>query len=231
MAERPHLDPLRLDPDGLAFHQLLTFSPEPPPLAHDLERSPLFTARRFGEAATADWVRWAAEEERSLFPLGRVTLHSQGVLLETFSEGRLQALRDRVDDLSAWKVSSDQLRVFRTEDVIERPSAILQPLQELAGNLLTPRDVAVLYLQMAWPFFPREDLSGRTPATVIHTGRGRTALKAILPKVPAELAREFPGFPDFSESELRHILLPKEPSGLPEAPEEKPHPADDRRRR
>jgi hypothetical protein len=229
MAARPTFDPTVLDPSGLTFHQIVSFALDPPPLHDHFDRSPLFEIRRFENAAVAHWVRWTAEHEPSFFPYGRVTLYRHGVLLESFGEGRMRALRDRVDLLSAWQVSCDQLRVFRLPDVLQDPDVLLQPIPEISG-VLTRRGSAEMYLRMAWPFFVREDLSRRTPAAWIVTGRGRTALQEVLEKLPEELRREHGSFPDFSHDELRHILLPEEPAPS-DAPEEKPHPADDHPRR
>ena len=50
MAPRPNIDLTALDPDDLAFHQLVTFAYEAPPLAEHLERSPSFTVRHFDRA-------------------------------------------------------------------------------------------------------------------------------------------------------------------------------------
>ena len=128
------IDPLTLDPDGIAFHQLVTFSLSPPPLADHLERSPLFELRRYERSSQAEWVRWTSEHERSPYPFGRVTIFAQGVLLEAFSEKRIRALRDRVDAVSAWQVSADERRIYQLPDVIEEPIVIFQPSREPAGR-------------------------------------------------------------------------------------------------
>lgn len=224
MAERSRIDPTVLG-DDLSFHQVVTFSLSPPPLADHLERSPLFTIRRFPHSSLAEWVRWTPEHDASPFPFGRVTLFDQGVLLEAFSERWMRALRGRVDALSAWKVSADERRIYQLPDVIEEPIVIFQPTREPVGRGYTGRDAATLYLRMAWAFRPREDLRGRTPAAVAATGRGRASLEAILERLREELRSTDHHFPDFSVDELRHILLPEEPAPT-DAPEEKPHSAD-----
>lgn len=223
MAKRPRTDPTVLG-DDLSFHQVVSFSLSPPPLADHLERSPLFELHGFRHSALAEWVRWTPEHELSPFPFGRVTIFGQGVLLEAFSERRMRALCDRVDALSAWQVSADERRIYQLPDVIEEPIVIFQPSPEAAGGPYTGRDAATLYLRLAWAFLPREDLAGRTPAAVVTTGRGRARLEAILDRLPAELRDTDRHFPDFSVADLRHILLPEEFAPT-DAPEEKPHSA------
>jgi hypothetical protein len=229
MAERPRTDPTVLGGD-LSFHQVVTFSLSPPPLADHLERSLLFEVRRWQHTAQAEWVRWNAEHERSPFPFGRVTIFAQGVLLEAFSERRMKILRDRVDALGAWQVSADERRIYQLPDVIEEPIVIFQPSREPAGRQYTGRDAAELYLRLAWVFLPREDLAGRTPAAVVTTGRGRASLEAILDRLPAELRATDRNFPDYSVEELRSILLLEELAPT-DAPEERPHSADKHRPR
>jgi len=222
MTERAGLDPTVLE-DDLAFHQIVSFTLSPPPLADPLERSSLFRVRRFRHRTEAEWARWSAEHEPSPFPLGRVTTWSDGVLLEAFSDKRIRELRHRVDLASSWKVSPDEKRIFQLHDMLEEPIPIFRPPRESAGGE-TARDAAALWLRMAWAFLPREDLGGRTPASALATGRGRARVAALLAGLPAELRAADPRFPAFSVDELRPILLPEAPTPT-EAPEEHPHSA------
>jgi hypothetical protein len=224
------IDPLTLDPDGIAFHQLVTFSQEPISLGDALQRSPLFSVEIRKRSARGEWIRYSTEHEASFFPFGRISVHPHGVLLEAFTEERMEDLRRRVNDLGVWKITADQRRVFRADDAIAHPAGLLQPIHELEGRFLARREVAETFLRLAWPFFPREDLDRRAPHAVIGTGRGRAALDEILPKLPSEFRSRFPSLPEFEIDELRAILLPAEAPKVEEVPEEKPHPADDRRR-
>ena len=190
MTDRVRTDPTVLNPLNLEFHQVTSFSLSPPPLADHLERSPLFRTVRYPRSTQAEWVRWTAEHDVSPFPFGRVTVFKDGVLCEAFGEGRMRNLRDRVDALSAWRVSPDERRIYRLHDVVEEPIVIFQPsYAPNGGERYDGRDASELFLRMAWPFFPREDLGGRTPAAVIATGRGRRTLETLLPKLPGELGK------------------------------------------
>jgi hypothetical protein len=224
------MDPFVLDPEAIAFHQIATFSQGALSLTEALQRSPLFDLRLWDRAAEAEWIQYTADDERSLFPFGRVSVHSQGILLETFNEERMEIFLDRVNNLGSWQVTPDQTRVLRVDDAMQRPSALLQPIPELEGRMLNRHDVAETYLRMAWPFLVREDLGHRAPHAVIQTGRGRAAVDRILAKLPQELRSGIPTFPTFEIEELRKILLPEEVPVRTEISEEKPHPADDRRR-
>jgi hypothetical protein len=223
MSERARNDPTALRPEDLELHQIVSFTHSPPPLAEHLERSPLFAVRRGARRTVAEWVRWTSEHERSPFPYGRVTVHGDGLLLEAFSDDRIRVLRERVDSLSAWHVTADERRIFQLPELLDAPIAVFEEDRP-------PRHAAELYLRMAWPFLPREDLAGRTPAAVAGTGRGRASLEAILETLHQELRLADRRFPAFSAEELLQLLLPAEPAPR-DAPQEKPHSAERRRAR
>jgi hypothetical protein len=218
MAKARSRDPLRLDPEYLAFHQLATFAPAPLTLTEALERSPLFHVEYFDRAARVEWVRHNPEGDPEPFPLGVVTLHSHGILLETFGDERMTGLKSRVDGLQSLRLSADEIRIVPVAEMIARPRALLSPLADEDDRELDRREVAIRYLRMAWPFLSRPDLGGRAPYLLVRTGRGRRELDTILEGLPDELASTVPGFPRFEPDELRKILLP-EPAPLhPEIP-------------
>jgi hypothetical protein len=221
MGERERVDPTAIRPGDVELHQIVSLGASHPSLAEHFARSTLFAVRRGPHSTVAEWVRWTHEHERSPFPYGRVTVHGDGVLLEAFSDGRIRALRDRVDSLSAWQVAADERRIFQLPDVLDASIVVF-------GEPHPARHAAALFLRMAWPFLPREDLAGRTPASVVGTGRGRASLEAILERLPRELKLGDPRFPAFSAEELLRLLLPEEPAPT-NAPEEKPHSAERRR--
>ena len=109
---------MALERDEIAFHQVLTFAPEPFSLGEALLESPLFHVQIRDRGAQAEWIQFCAEEGPSPFPLGRVTLHEQGILLETFNEDRTGVLRERVNSLGSWQVTLDQVRLFQVQDAI-----------------------------------------------------------------------------------------------------------------
>ena len=222
------MESLQLERDGLVFHQLMTFAPGPVSVAEELERSPLFDVEPLDGGARAEWIRYTEEDERFFFPLGRIAVHPQGLLLETYSELRMAELRRRVDGLGILRITADQFRLLNAGDAIRRPSGLLQPLEELEERELTRHDVARTYLRMAWPFFARADLSGRCPYQILGTGRGRASLEAVLEKLPVELERWDPRFPVFDPEELRELLMPSERT-IP-APSEEPSSAHERER-
>jgi len=75
MAKGRSSDPLALDPDGIAFHQVLTFAHEPFSLGDALQRSPLFTVEIRKRCAFGEWIRYSTEHEASFFPFGRISVH------------------------------------------------------------------------------------------------------------------------------------------------------------
>jgi hypothetical protein len=212
-------DPAVLDPAGVAFHQLVMFSPARPELADALERSPLFLTRRTGATVVAEWIQFCVESDPSPFPLARVCLWNEGVLLESFSERRMDMLRGNLRDLGGGEISADQIRVFRVPDAIANPQGLFQPVHEESGDPLTAKEVAVAYARMAWPFFPHARLGGRTPHAAMKTGRGRAALEEILETLPRTLRDEIPSFPAFAVDDLHEALLPEEAFPHETAPE------------
>jgi hypothetical protein len=221
MPKAPPLDPLRLDPEAVAILQSSTFTPDASTLVEPLERSPLFAVARIDRCARGEWIRYSSESDPSLFPLGRVVVHPGGVLLEAFGEERMKALRSRVNDLNAVRVTPDEIRVVPIEEALNRPAVLMQPIHELDERELSGREVAETFLRMGWPFIAREDLGGRAPHVVIRTGRGRRAIAEILEKLPEELRDTYPALPDFDATELRGLLLPQEPRPIetPETPD------------
>ncbi len=209
MSLRPSPDPLRLEADGLALHQASSFAVAPLTTTEGLERSPLFEVEYIDRAARAEWIRPDVEGDRTVFPLGVVTLHASGVLLEAFGDDRLQRLRRCVDGLQSFRVSPDELRVLPVREMIARPRTLLAPIAAATGHHFDARETARIYLRMAWPFLARPDLDGRAPHVVVRTGRGRREIESILPDLPDEMLAEFPHFPRFDVDELREILIPE----------------------
>jgi hypothetical protein len=228
MNPAPRRDPWALNPDTLSFHQLATFLQDSLSLVDRLEETPFFRVERLARGARVDWLGLLPEEDPLDFPLVRISIHPRGTLLEAFSEDRLNWCRRRIDELGSWRITSDQLRILRVPDAIARPGALLQPIHDLGPDALESREVAEIYLRMAWPFLPREELQGRSPYVAIRTGRGRAAIEEILPQVISEIRRDIPVFPAFELEEIRALLLPPA-ARVPAEPEEKPHPARDRR--
>jgi hypothetical protein len=204
-------DPTVLQPAQVALHQLATFTPDAHGHIEALERSAHFHVRRVGRGAVAEWMRISAERDPSAFPLGRISVHPAGLLLEAFSERRLDWLGSEAAEAGLGRVRADQVRVFPIAEALANPSHLAQPLHELAEEDLTAREVALSYLRMAWVFLARADLRGRTPESVVRGGRGREALEGIVEGLPRELRAEFPSFPAFSADELLAHLLPEEP--------------------
>lgn len=215
MRRRTPGDALRLDPDVVAWHQSQSFVTEPETFADRLQASPLFLGEFRRGRGRADWIRLDDEADVLPFPLGRVTVHDEGVLLEAFAEERMTALRARVQDLNAGTFTADETRAFPLRFALQNPGALAQPLEEKRGEALDRRDVARTWLRMAWPFIPRADLGDRPPVSVLGTGRGDEAVAALLPVLAAELAA-VPDFPRLAVEELRAILFaPAEPRPSP----------------
>ena len=212
-------DALRLEPDVVAWYQIQSFVAEPRRFAAGLTASPLFRdLLRRGQGA-AEWIRHDTEDDILPFPLGRATVHAGGVLLEAFSEERVQTLRHVVQHLGGGgALTADETRVFRLETALAHPDALLAPLQERRGATLDERGVARTWLRMAWPFLPRADLGDRLPVTLLATGRGRMALEKLLPELPRELSA-IADFPSMTLQELHDLLLPAaEPTPPPTRP-------------
>lgn len=207
-------DPLALDPDGVAWHQLHTFAAEPRTFLERLAASPLFGGVLRDDWGSVEWIRPVADAERCPFPLGRVTVHPGGILVETFSEERLVALRRHASALGAGPVTADETRAFRLEHLLAHPDSLLEPLHDADAPARTPREIAEHWLRMAWPFFPREDLGGRAPYVVVESARGRAEWELILRGLPAELAA-IPGFPRFTSRALVNLLSPARPVAAP----------------
>lgn len=208
-------DPTVLQPAHVALHQLATFVPDHHGTIEALERSPFFRLRPVEHGAVAEWIRTSAERDPFWFPLGRISIHPSGLLLETFSERRLDLMGSAAFESGLGRVRADQLRVFPVAEALANPRHLSQPLHDLTEEELTSREVAMLYLRMAWPFLPREDLRGRTPESVMHGGRGRAELERVIEALPRELRSEFPSFPVFSGDELLDLLVPEEPVPAP----------------
>jgi hypothetical protein len=229
MMQEPPRDPTVLQPAHVALHQLATFTPDHRGRIEALARSPFFRLRPVEHGAVAEWVRISAERDPSSFPLGRISVHPSGLLLEAFSERRMDLLGSAVFESGLGRVRADQLRVFPVAEALGNPKHLAQPLHDLTDDELTAREVAVLYLRMAWTYLPREDLRGRTPESVVGSGRGRAELERIVEGLPRELRSEFPSFPAFSGDELLDLLLPEEPAPAP-VPASRPRSATPRRK-
>ncbi len=221
MSDAPTGDPLQLDPAILAFHQVFTFAPAPLTMTEALERSPLFRVEYVDRAARAEWMQLGPESDPGLFPLGAVTLHTSGVLLEAFGDRHMSDLRRCINGLQSFRVTADELRIVPVSEMIERPQSLMAPIADSEDRDLEGRDTATLYLRMAWPFLTRLDLGGRAPHALVQTGRGRREIESILAGLPAEFVAEFPAFPRFELDELREILLPP-PAPAADAPTGEP---------
>ncbi len=216
MRRRAPGDALRLDPDVVAWHQSQSFVAEPGGFAERLEASPLFRGAFRRHRGRAEWIRFDDESDALAFPLGLVTVHDDGILLDAFSEERMAALCSRVRELGAGAFTPDETRVFPLGHALANPGALARPLEEKRGEVPDAHAVVEVWLRMAWPFLPRPDLGGRLPVSVMTAGRGREAVEQILPALAAELSAR-PGFPRFSEEVLRAILLGPAP-GKPSRP-------------
>lgn len=214
MRRRSPGDALRLEPDVVAWHQQQSFVADPGVFAERLALSPLFSGEFRRGRGRAEWVRLDDEADDLPFPLGRVTVHDAGILLEAFSEARIVLLRARVQALGAGTFAPDETRTFPLEAALAHPAGLLQPLEEKRGSRLEVRDVAEAWLRMAWPFIPRPDLGNRPPAALPPTERGRGALESVLGALRAELA-DIPAFPVPSEEALRRLVVPR--TGAPES--------------
>lgn len=214
MRPRAPGDALRLDPDAVAWHQSQSFVAEPGAFADRLQASPLFRGGFRRGRGRAEWIRFDDESDALAFPLGLVTVHDDGILLEAFSEERMAALGARVRELNAGAFTPDETRVFPVEHALANPGALARPLEERRGETPDAHAVVEVWLRLVWPFLPRPDLGGRLPVSVMAAERGRDAVEQLLPALAAELAAR-PGFPRFPEEVLRAVLLapgPGEPS-------------------
>jgi hypothetical protein len=204
------IDRLLLAENGVTLHQIATFVKEPAPLADAVEASPLFDAESADGGMRAEWIALAPDEPVP-FPLGRVTIHAGGVLLEGFAEARVDELRRALDALAAVPLTVDETRAFKLEDLLVDPGRAMHPLEEAAGAPPSRDDVARWYLRAGWPFQPCDALDGRTPYAAAKTGRGRARLEALLEELGPELARRYAGFPDFDPETLHELLLEPKP--------------------
>lgn len=207
MRGRAPRDPLALDPEEATWHQLHTFAAEPRTFLERLSASPLFQGAPARGWGRADWVRASGSVGRAAYPLGRITVHEGGVLLDAFSEDRLKALLRCANHLGAGRLTADETRAFRLEHVLAHPDALMQPLPTAPPGARAVREVAGTWLRMAWAFFPRTELQGRAPHVAVRTKRGNEELETVLAVLPSELTR-IPGFPRFTPAALREILIP-----------------------
>ncbi|MBZ0267015.1 hypothetical protein K8I85_02565 [bacterium] len=211
------IDRLMLAEGVVTLHQIATFVKEPAPLADAIDASPMFDAEGAeGGGVRVEWIALDPDEPVP-FPLGRATIHPGGVLLEGFAESRVVELRRELDRLGPVRLTVDETRAFRLEDLLIDPARAMHPLEEAAGKAPTREDIARWYLRAGWPFQPCEALDGRTPYTAVQTGRGRARLEALLEDLGPELARRYPGFPDFDPETLHELLLEPRPRPKPDA--------------
>jgi hypothetical protein len=154
MRARIPRDPLALDPEDAAWHQLHTFVPEPRTFLERLAASPLFHGLPRRGWGRAEWVRPSASVGRAAFPLGRVTVHAGGILLETFSESRLDALLRCANALGAGKLTADETRAFRLDHLLAHPDALMQPPAAALARGHALREIAPAELARI-PGFPR----------------------------------------------------------------------------
>jgi hypothetical protein len=201
------VDPLALDPEGVSLHQLATFVAGSDLLAEALAHSPLFTLAREGSVARAEWIATAPEEPVP-YPLGRVTLHARGILLEGFAESRIAELRRHLDPLGPLRISADETRAFRLEELLREPARAFHPVEEGSPVSPTVRDVARWYLRAGWTYQPCPELDDRPPYVVAQTGRGQKRIAALIDGLAPKLRERYRDFPDFPAEELRALLLP-----------------------
>lgn len=205
-------DPWALDPGDVAWHQSHTFLVEPHTFAERIVESGRFKSEIGREGwGIADWV---PPDDEAPFPLGRVTVHPGGILLEAFSETRLAALRRSATELGGGALTADETRSFAIAAVFANPTVLMQPLHERSERALDAHGIAETWLRFVWPFIARDDLGGRTPHLVRGTARGRAALASVVASLPAEL-RRIPGFPSLAESVLHAILLLEDRTAAP----------------
>ena len=197
---------LTLDPDRIALHQLLSLAPDPAGDADLLSRSPLFAVTLADGGVVADWIQASPEDDPVPYPLGRVTVGRFGVLLETFSEERMEGLIRCVRECGAAEVSRDQVRVLPVAEAVAFPEHVLQPLRDQQGDTLTKREIAAMYLTMAWPFRACEALGGRRPEAVLRTPGAAESLEPVLEGLARELRAEIPTFPAFAADEIHELL-------------------------
>lgn len=201
------VDPLALDPRFVAVHQLATFVVEPRTVGRALSDSPLFAVETAAPVVRGEWHTLPDGEELT-FPLGRVTVHPDGLLLEAFSEERIAALRRHIDAFGAQRATPDETRALPLDEAFREPARLLHPLEDAEGAEPSARDLARWFLRAGWPDLPNEHLDGRTPRRLLETGRGVARLESLLAELPDLLKAEWPAFPRFDPEELREILLP-----------------------
>ncbi|NNE42833.1 MAG: hypothetical protein HKN12_01370 [Gemmatimonadetes bacterium] len=204
-----------LGPDEVALHQLLTLVPDAGAWAERLAASPLFSVAAVDGGTVAHWMQLSPEHDPAGFPLGRVTLGGFGVLLEAFSEPRLQELVRRVEETGTGRITRDQVRVIPVADAVSEPNHVLQPLQDSRGDALTRREIAAMYLRMAWPFLESEEFGGRRPEAVLHSRGTGESLDSILEGLAPKLRERIPTFPAFAGDELRDLLTAAPPIPSP----------------
>jgi len=215
------VDPLALDSRGVSLHQLATFVIGAGALSEALERSPLFALGKIGDIWVAEWFAMAPEETLP-YPLGRVTLHPRGILLEGFAESRLEEMTRHLDALGPLRITADETRAFRLEELLAEPERALQSREPVRGGDAGGRALARWYLRAGWTYQPCAELDDRPPYVVAQTGRGRKRIEALLDGLPARLEERYPGFPRFEPDELRRLLIPL-PAPAPSPPAEAPH--------
>lgn len=210
-------DPLTLDPENVSLHQLATFVIGSDLLAEAMAKSSLFAQHPDDNSATWEWIATGPEETLP-YPLGRVTLHKRGILLEGFAESRIREMTRHLDALGPLRISADETRAFRLEDLLREPKRALHPLEESRGRVPAARDVALWYLRSGWTYQPCPDLDGRPPYAAAQTGRGLKRMAGVIENLPARLKERYPDFPRFDADELRRLLLPlPAPAPSPEA--------------
>lgn len=208
------IDRLLLSDDVVTLHQVATFVNDPAPLADAVQASPLFDTEAADDGLRAEWIALGPDEPVP-FPLGRATIHAGGVLLEGFAEARVHELRRELDRLASVRLSVDETRAFRLEDLLIDPGRAMHPLEDAAGRKPSREDVARWYLRAGWTFRPCEALDGRPPYVAAQTGRGRARLESLLEDLGPELARRYAGFPDFDPETLHEMLLEPKPKTTP----------------
>lgn len=208
------IDRLLLADDVVTLHQVATFVKGSASLADAVQASPLFDAEALEGGLRAEWIALGPDEPLP-FPLGRLTVHAGGVLLEGFAETRVHELRRELDRLAPVRLRVDETRAFRLEDLLIDPGRAMHPLEEAAGGKPSREGIARWYLRAGWPFRPCDALDGRPPYVAAQTGRGRARLESLLEDLGPELARRYAGFPDFDPETLHEMLLEPKPKPAP----------------
>ncbi|MEZ5063217.1 MAG: hypothetical protein R3B81_00695 [bacterium] len=210
----------RLDPGRLALHQAVRFHEESARVRALGEREAFRLVPR-DRCLRAEWTRLDPEDDDTPFAFARVCSGGGALVIESFSEEWLRAAEREISGGTAWP--HDETRALPFERLLENPNAICGPAGQADSPHLARREVAELYLRLAWPFLPNDALGGRTPSAVAETASGRERLEILTEALPDSLREAWACFPDLDADEMRDILFPRrvrratgEPAPIPD---------------